>query len=117
MVGLPGEEVQGLDDRLVVDGEVIDDPWHGSTRTPAFGPIVVPDGMVFVLGDNRSLSVDSRIFGAVPIEALTGRVDVVVWPPDRAGRVEASPDLRRDGQWSRSSKSRRERRGAHALLK
>ena len=87
VVGLPGEEVQGLDDRLVVDGEVIDDPWHGSTPTPTFGPIVVPDGMVFVLGDNRALSVDSRIFGAVPIDALTGRVDVVIWPPDKAGRV------------------------------
>ena len=87
VVGLPGEEVQGLDDRLVVDGEVIDDPWHGSAPTPAFGPILVPEGMVFVLGDNRALSVDSRIFGAVPIDALTGRVDVVVWPPGRAGRV------------------------------
>lgn len=86
VVGLPGEVVQGLDDQLVVDGEVIDDPWQGAP-TPAFGPILVPDGMVFVLGDNRALSVDSRTFGVVPIGALAGRVEAVIWPPDRAGRV------------------------------
>jgi signal peptidase I len=84
VVGLPGEKVQALDGALVVDDEVIDDPWQAAP-TPAFGPILVPEGMVFVLGDNRSLSVDSRTFGVVPIGALTGRVEAVIWPLGDAG--------------------------------
>ncbi len=87
VIGLPGDVVQSIENNLEIDGEVIDDPWRGSTVTPAFGPIEVPAGMVLVLGDNRVGSVDSRTFGPVPIDALAGQVEVVIWPPKRAGRV------------------------------
>ena len=87
VIGLPGDVVQSIENNLEIDGEVIDDPWRGSTVTPAFGPIQVPDGMVLVLGDNRVGSVDSRTFGPIPIDVLTGQVEVVIWPPKRAGRV------------------------------
>lgn len=87
VIAVSGEVVQGLDGAVVVDGEVIDDPWSAGVPTPAFGPVRMPDATVYVLGDNRALSVDSRTFGAVPIDALTGRVEAVIWPPDRAGRV------------------------------
>ena len=87
VVGLPGEVIQALDGDVVVDGEVVDDPWSDGKPTSEFGPIRVPDGTVFVLGDNRGLSVDSRTFGAVPIDSVIGRVEAIIWPPSDAGRV------------------------------
>ena len=48
-----------------------------------FGPVTVPRGSVFVLGDHRSDSIDSRRFGAVPTDDVIGRVDARIWPPSR----------------------------------
>jgi signal peptidase I len=87
VIGLPGEVIQALDGDVVIDGAVIDDPWSDGDPTAEFGPVRVPEEMVFVLGDNRGLSVDSRTFGAVPIDSLIGRVEAIIWPPSDAGRV------------------------------
>jgi signal peptidase I len=87
VIGLPGEVVQALDGDIVIDGAVIDDPWSDGDPTAAFGPVRVPEEMLFVLGDNRGLSVDSRTFGAVPIDSVIGRVEAIIWPPSDAGRV------------------------------
>lgn len=87
VVGLPGEVVRAVGNELYVDGVRLDDPWANRSRTPSFGPARVPDEAVFVLGDNRALSVDSRTFGPVPFDAIGGRVEAVVWPPGHAGRV------------------------------
>ena len=46
-----------------------------------YGPVRVPAGDVFVLGDNRPDSVDSRTFGPVPVNRITGRVLMRIWPP------------------------------------
>ena len=48
-----------------------------------FGPAAVPDDTVFVLGDNRGESVDSRSYGPVPLADIVGRVVVRLWPPTR----------------------------------
>lgn len=87
VIGLPGEVIQSLDGHVVIDGEVIADPWSEGKPTAAFGPTRVPEGMIFVLGDNRGLSVDSRTFGSVPIDSVIGRVEAVIWPAPRVGRV------------------------------
>jgi signal peptidase I len=46
---------------------------------------VIPDGMVFVMGDNRSDSLDSRCFGPIPESSLVGRAFVIIWPLGRLG--------------------------------
>jgi signal peptidase I len=90
LVALPGERVAIEDGRLLVDGRRVPEPYVRDRRLIDglyFGPVQVPAGHVFVLGDRRSDSLDSRRFGPVRRGDLIGRVDVRVWPPARAGTV------------------------------
>ena len=76
VVALAGDSVGISDGVLVVNGRPIVEPYvdHGSVDGTYFGPVLVPPGSVFVLGDNRANSVDSRTFGAAPLRWIVGRV-------------------------------------------
>ncbi len=50
---------------------------------PDFGPIIVPAGEMFVMGDNRNSSQDSRYFGSVSTDTVVGRAFVIMWPISR----------------------------------
>jgi signal peptidase I len=82
VVAVGGDTVGLRDGRLFVDGHVVHEPWADPELIDSvyFGPVRVPAGSVFVMGDNRANSEDSRSFGAVPESELTGRVVAVVWP-------------------------------------
>jgi signal peptidase I len=81
VVGLPGETVSGQDGHVVVDGRTLVEPYlPDGVRTDDFGPVAVPLGRVFVMGDNRGNSADSRIFGPVPQSTVVGRAFARVWP-------------------------------------
>jgi signal peptidase I len=82
VVGLAGDRVQILDAVLTVNGEAVDEPYADSAGVAGLyhGPVLVPDGEVFVLGDNRALSVDSREHGTLPLHEITGRVALRLWP-------------------------------------
>jgi signal peptidase I len=104
VIALPGETIEIRDKRVFVDGEPIDDPWatHLDGRTHSdsrfysemvrrrdqFGPLVVPEGTVFLLGDNRDYSEDSRYHGPIDRSLLIGRPLYLYWSSDfsRIGR-------------------------------
>lgn len=76
VVALGGQQVAIRDADLYVDGIRIDEPQVDHSRIDGlwFGPVTVPERAVFVLGDSRSGSVDSRVYGSVPLGAIIGRV-------------------------------------------
>ena len=80
VVGLPGDVVEIRNGKIMVNGEELVVPTASSPSymRPAE---TVPDGMLFVLGDNRNESSDSHIWGYVPVDNIIGRADVVYWPP------------------------------------
>lgn len=82
VVGLGGDEVAIEDGVLVVDGTAVCEPSIDPDRIDGvwFGPVSVPVGTVFLMGDERALSIDSRTFGAVPTGAVEGTVVARVWP-------------------------------------
>ena len=73
----------GQDGFLVLNGEIVDEPYADLDQMDGyfFGPITVPDGEVFLLGDHRFESSDSRHFGTVPVDDIDGRRLLRVWPP------------------------------------
>ena len=82
VIALPGETVEGADGRVKIDGEFIEEDYlpEGAT-TSTFGPETVPIGHVWVMGDNRNFSDDSRRFKFIPEEDIVGTAFVIIWPP------------------------------------
>jgi len=81
VVALPGERVEGHGGKVLVDGRELVEPYLAAGMTTSdFTAVVVPPQTVFVMGDNRSNSADSRIFGPVPQSTVVGRAFARVWP-------------------------------------
>lgn len=83
VIGLPGETVEGRNGAVYINGQRLEEPYLPSgTVTSTFGPVVVPAGDLWVMGDNRSDSSDSRVFGPIPRSTVVGRAIWRVWPLD-----------------------------------
>ena len=93
VVAVGGQRVGIEDGRLRVDGRAPPEPYvdHRRVDSVYFGPVRVPRGAVFVLGDERADSLDSRDFGPVPLAAIIGRAEVRVWPPARLRPADGTP--------------------------
>jgi signal peptidase I len=85
VIGLPGESVQAVNGTVFVDGHALAEPYVAKAcdGTSDFGPTKVPAGEVFVMGDNRCDSSDSRVFGPIATSTIIGRAFVIVWPLPR----------------------------------
>ena len=83
VVALPGETVEVRDGHTFVNGEQIEEPWVTNFGGPSYPPTLVPPDHVFILGDNRSNSRDSRAIGPVPIDTIKGHAWLIYWPLDQ----------------------------------
>ncbi|RFU63538.1 signal peptidase I [Peribacillus saganii] len=94
VIGLPGDKITYADDHLFINGNRYREEYLEKTERPVLGQKMtgdftlqeltseetVPEGELFVMGDNRLVSLDSRHFGFVPIDKVVGRVDAKYWP-------------------------------------
>jgi signal peptidase I len=86
VIGLPGEIVEGRDGKVFVDGRQLDEPYlQPAVVTSPFSPVRLGDNELFLMGDNRPDSSDSRSFGPVQRSRVVGEATTRAWPPPRAG--------------------------------
>ncbi|HEY7538473.1 MAG TPA: signal peptidase I [Gaiellaceae bacterium] len=85
LIGLPGETWSERNGFVYINGKKLDEPYvHDDRRdVESFGPVKIPEGHYFMMGDNRSGSCDSRRWGTVAKSALIGKVIATYWPPSR----------------------------------
>ena len=88
-VALPGETVEVLGGQVFINGRPLDEPWAIRQGGPDYPETRVPEGHIFVLGDNREQSRDSRFFGPVPVERIRGHVALILWPLNRIGPLRS----------------------------
>jgi len=80
VIGLPSDTISVQNGQVSVNGWVLDEPYIAAA--PAYsGEWIVPDGQLFVLGDNRNDSSDSHSWGYLPLEKVVGKAVVIYWPP------------------------------------
>ena len=86
VIATEGEVVEIVDNRVLVDGVPIDEPYlPDGVRMNDMDPVEVPAGQLWVMGDNRNHSSDSRVFGTIPADEVVGKAFVIMWPLDRLG--------------------------------
>lgn len=86
VIGLPGETVESRDGQILINGQVLEEPYLGpDVITGPLEKVTVPAEHLWVMGDNRPNSRDSRFFGAIPESLVIGRAFVRVWPVTAIG--------------------------------
>jgi signal peptidase I len=90
IIGLPGDTVEVHDASVYINGELMaeDFPHNYIPQGEYMPPVTVGDGQLFVMGDNRPNSSDSRVFGPIDQDLAVGKAWLRIWPLDRFGIVE-----------------------------
>ena len=87
VIGLPGEAIEIHDQQVFIDGHPLIEPYLSQPIRHSMSPRRIPEDSVFVLGDNRGFSNDSRSFGPLLLSNVIGRAWIRYWPPDQVGLV------------------------------
>lgn len=93
VIATPGEHVQIKDGKVYINGEELEENYLSEnvvteSTDGAFTDLVVPEGTVFVMGDNRGASSDSRRFGCIPYDKIESKVCLRFWPLNRFGVIK-----------------------------
>ncbi|MFZ0534915.1 MAG: signal peptidase I [Anaerolineales bacterium] len=90
VIGLPGDEVEVKNGTVYVNGQLLNESYL-KVKMDYFGTWRVPEGQLFVLGDNRNNSSDSHDWGTVPNDYVVGKAVLVYWPPPAWGLIDHVP--------------------------
>jgi len=88
VIGLPGDVVEIHDGQVFVNNQPLNEPYLDGLTPGFYGPTTVSPLHIFVLGDNRNFSNDSRNFGTVPLKDVVGRAWFSYWPIEQIGFVQ-----------------------------
>ena len=93
VIGVPGDHIEIKEGKVFINGEELEEPYlqSGIVTDENDGfctDLVVPDNSVFVMGDNRSQSTDSRCFGCIPLEKIESKVWIRIWPLNVFGKID-----------------------------
>lgn len=91
VIGVGGDHVLIQNGKVYVNDRELEEVYLDGIETPRRGDfydVIVPEGYLFVMGDNRSGSSDSRAFGCIPLEKVEGRVTTRIWPLSEFGKID-----------------------------
>ncbi len=93
VIGLPGDQVEVRSGTVYVNGQPLTEPYiKDKPKNDYEPPVLVPHGDLFMMGDNRNNSNDSRSWGYEKFSGVIGKADLIYWPPAHFGKINGEPD-------------------------
>lgn len=91
VIGVAGDRIQIVNEKVYLNGKELEEDYLQdgvTTKAVYYNDLIVPDGCVYVMGDNRDESMDSRTFGCIPLEKVEGKVVLRYWPITQFGTIK-----------------------------